>query len=538
MKLQAALLRRGGLFFVGEIVEYTGMNRAGGWTGIVLLVLGLAVPAPAAEDRPNIIFVMADDLGYGDLGCYGQKRIRTPHLDRMAADGMKFTQFYAGSTVCAPSRCVLMTGLHTGHCFIRGNGKINLRPGDVTVAEVLKTTGYTCGLMGKWGLGHENSSGLPTRQGFDSFFGYLDQHHAHNYYPSFLVRNEKRVLLKNVVPMEGRFGQGVATRQVEYSHDLVMAETMTWLDKVHDRPFFLYLALTIPHANNEAGARGMEVPELGEFGDRDWPEPEKGFASMIRNIDRDTGRVLDLLTELGIEKDTLVIFTSDNGYFCGAHGLQGKVLPYDDASRIPLIIYHPGLLSAEKRLRTKAVVGNIDFAPTILDAAGIQIPWRMDGASLLPIVNDPMRKVRDVLGIIQNWDWTNRDMTKGLAITSEDWKYINWCYADRNITPAEELFNLNQDPAEMENRIDDPVAAGELTMLRDAYDQFHRHWAKHCVDGPYYKRYQQIFDRHIPWVEKQYLTIDSQLQQIEWQQKLQQQYQDLTGETYPVYDDG
>ena len=214
------------------------MTSATSWTGVVLLVLGLSVPASGDQDHPNIIFIMADDLGYGDLGCYGQKRIRTPHLDRMAAEGMKFTQFYAGSTVCAPSRCVLMTGLHTGHCFIRGNGKINLRPGDVTVAEVLKTTGYTCGLMGKWGLGHENSSGLPTRQGFDSFFGYLDQHHAHNYYPSFLVRNEKRVLLKNVVPMEGRFGQGVATRQVEYSHDLVMKEALQWLQKHHQDPFF------------------------------------------------------------------------------------------------------------------------------------------------------------------------------------------------------------------------------------------------------------------------------------------------------------
>ena len=223
------------------------MTSATSWTGVVLLVLGLSVPASGDQDHPNIIFIMADDLGYGDLGCYGQKRIRTPHLDRMAAEGMKFTQFYAGATVCAPSRCVLITGLHTGHCFIRGNGKINLRPGDVTVAEVLKTTGYTCGLMGKWGLGHENSSGLPTRQGFDSFFGYLDQHHAHNYYPSFLVRNEKRVLLKNVVPMEGRFGQGVATRQVEYSHDLVMAETMTWLDKVHDRPFF-----SLPGSDNSS----------------------------------------------------------------------------------------------------------------------------------------------------------------------------------------------------------------------------------------------------------------------------------------------
>ena len=156
----------------------------------VLAMKPATVLAADKAARPNIIFIMADDLGYGDLGCFGQKRIRTPNIDRLADEGMKLTDFYAGSTVCAPSRCVLMTGLHTGHCFIRGNGKINLRPDDVTVAEVLKQAGYTCGLAGKWGLGHEKSSGLPTRQGFDHFFGYLDQHHAHNYYPSFLVRGE------------------------------------------------------------------------------------------------------------------------------------------------------------------------------------------------------------------------------------------------------------------------------------------------------------------------------------------------------------
>ena len=154
-------------------------------------------------DRPNIVYIMADDLGYGDLGCYGQKLIKTPNIDRLAKRGMRFTDFYAGSTVCAPSRCVLMTGLDTGHCFIRGNGKDNLRPEDVTVAEVLKRADYATGQVGKWGLGHEGSTGLPTRQGFDFFFGYLDQHHAHLFYPTFLVKNEKRVKLRNIVPDEG-----------------------------------------------------------------------------------------------------------------------------------------------------------------------------------------------------------------------------------------------------------------------------------------------------------------------------------------------
>src|SRR4029450_9441892 len=169
------------------------------------------------------------DLGYGDLGCYGQRKTKTPALDRMAAEGMRFRQFYAGSTVCAPSRCVLMTGLHTGHCYIRGNAKTNLRPEDVTVAEVLKGAGYRTGLVGKWGLGHEGSAGIPTRQGFDQFFGYLDQTHAHNYYPTFLLRNEERVRLRNVVPNEGPVGQGVATQRVEYSPDLMTEEALAFL---------------------------------------------------------------------------------------------------------------------------------------------------------------------------------------------------------------------------------------------------------------------------------------------------------------------
>src|SRR5262245_27203114 len=226
---------------------------------------GTTEAEPTQTGRPNIIFILADDLGYGDLGCYGQKRIETPHLDRLAAEGMRFTQFYAGSTVCAPSRCTLMTGPHTGHCLIRGNGRDPLRPEDVTVAKVLKQAGYATGLVGKWGLGEEGSTGVPTRQGFDSFFGYLNQHHAHNYYPAFLIRDEKRVPLRNVVPGTGDFGSNVATHKIEYSHDLLAEEALTFVDRHKDRPFFLYLAFTAPHANNEAGKQGMEVPDYGIY---------------------------------------------------------------------------------------------------------------------------------------------------------------------------------------------------------------------------------------------------------------------------------
>ena len=168
------------------------------------------------EQKPNLVFILADDLGYGDLGCYGQKQIATPNIDRLAREGIRFTQFYAGSTVCAPSRCVLMTGLHTGHCYIRGNADQSLRSADHSVAQLLQSAGYTNGLFGKWGLGQEGTEGVPTRKGFDEFFGYLDQHHAHNYYPAFLISNESRIALKNAVPGKGPFGSGVATTKVEY----------------------------------------------------------------------------------------------------------------------------------------------------------------------------------------------------------------------------------------------------------------------------------------------------------------------------------
>lgn len=234
------------------------MTRA---TVICLLALILTFApfdsAGAAESatRPNIVLILADDLGYGDLGCYGQKRIRTPNLDRLAAEGVRFTSCYAGSTVCAPSRCTLMTGMHTGHCRVRSNARVPLLPEDVTVAEVLKSAGYATGIVGKWGLGEPDTTGLPTRQGFDTWFGYLNQAHAHNYYPDYLWRGEQRVPLDNVVH------DGVATSKVTYSADLFAREALDFLDAHQREPFFLYFASTLPHANNEAGKQGMEVPQ-------------------------------------------------------------------------------------------------------------------------------------------------------------------------------------------------------------------------------------------------------------------------------------
>lgn len=362
---------------------------------ILALLLSLAACAAEPVRPPNIIFILADDLGYGDLGCYGQQKIQTPNLDRIAAEGMRFTQFYAGSTVCAPSRCCLMTGYHTGHAFIRGNGKDNLRPSDVTVAKLLHDRGYRTGLIGKWGLGHEGSTGVPTKQGFDDFFGYLDQHHAHNYYPAFLHRGEERVKLKNVVPGDGPFGKGVATEKFEYSHDLFAAEALSFVERHKDRPFFLYLAFTIPHANNEGGKRGMETPDLGLYRDKDWPENQKAHAAMITRMDRDIGQLMEQLKKLDLDEKTIVFFSSDNGPhreggndpdFAKSSGpLRGiKRDLYEGGIRVPMLVRWPGQIAAGK---TSDYVGAFwDVLPTLAELAGAKdrIPSGLDGVSFVP----------------------------------------------------------------------------------------------------------------------------------------------------------
>lgn len=397
---------------------------------LLLAVVAGTPPAPAGQAaRPNIVLILADDLGYGDLGCYGQKKIRTPNLDRMAAQGIRFTQFYAGSTVCAPSRCVLMTGLHTGHAYIRGNGRTDLRPEDVTVAEVLKSAGYATGVIGKWGLGTEGGSGQPTRQGFDEFFGYLDHTHAHNYYPSFLFRNEERMSLKNVVPNEGRFGQGVASVRAEYSHDLFTDEALRFVERYRDRPFFLYLAYTIPHANNEAGSRGMEVPDLGEYAERDWPPAQKAHAAMISRMDRDIGRLLTRLRELRLDERTLVLFSSDNGPhreggndpdFADSNGpLRGiKRDLYEGGIRVPMIARWPGQIRAGQ---VSEHVGYFaDFLPTAAELAGVAAPSGLDGISFAPTLLGDSRAQRRHRYLY--WEFYERGSAQ--AVRLGDWKGV------------------------------------------------------------------------------------------------------------------
>jgi arylsulfatase A-like enzyme len=369
-------------------------RRALACASLAVLAATLA-PARAAERPPNILLIVADDLGYGDLGPYGQGRIATPNLDRLAAQGVRFTRAYAGSTVCAPSRCALMTGLHTGHARIRGNARVPLEPGDVTVAEVLKSAGYATGLVGKWGLGEPDSTGVPNRQGFDTFFGYLNQQHAHNYYPDHLWRDEiKEPLAGNRV---GPIPE-IATERTQYAPDLFTREAIRFLETNRERPWFLYLATILPHANNERGreeGNGMEIPpgapERARYADEPWPQPQKDHAAMITKLDAEVGKVLDALDRLGLADTTLVLFTSDNGphkeggadpAFFGSSGpLRGyKRSLHDGGIRVPALARWPGHIRAGTT--SDQVWAFWDVLPTFADLVGAKIPEGVDGISL------------------------------------------------------------------------------------------------------------------------------------------------------------
>jgi arylsulfatase A-like enzyme len=386
---------------------------------MVVLCLWLLAPLLGLEAaralRPNIILIVADDLGYGELGCYGQKVIQTPELDRMAAEGMRFTQFYAGATVCAPSRSVLMTGQHGGHTRVRGNAGRNnpqaqaLRADDLTLAKVLQSAGYRTSLVGKWGLGDVGAaeSGLPRRQGFDSFFGYLSQVHAHNHYPDFLWRDEQRVPLPNQIVPVGPDGAGYATNAVVYADDLFADEVLAQVARPGSGPFFLFWSMVVPHANNErrpARHDGAEVPDYGPYGDRPWSDPNKGHAAMITRLDNQVGRLLTGLRNRKLDRQTLVLFTSDNGphresnhdpdrYFQPSGAVRGYKRDLTDGGiRVPLIAWWPGTLRAGRASGQVGYFG--DFLATFAELAGAQVPAGRDSISLAPTLTGQTRRQR------------------------------------------------------------------------------------------------------------------------------------------------
>lgn len=392
----------------------------------------------SAGERPNLIWVMADDLGYGELGCYGQTVIQTPHLDRMASEGLRFTQFYSGATVCAPSRSVLMTGQHHGHTRVRGNaGSKNplaqaLRKEDITVAKVLQSAGYQTVLSGKWGLGDAGfaESGLPRKQGFDQFWGYLNQHHAHNHFPDFLWENESRMGLPNEVVPIGADGGGYATKAVVYADDLLAEKVVQFVTAPHQKPYFLYWSLVVPHANNERTRElknGAEVPDFGPYADRDWPESDKGQAAMVTRMDALVGKLLETLRTTGQDKNTLVIFTSDNGPHQESNHDLKRFQPSgpfrgikrsltEGGIRVPCIAWWPGTVSAHQ---TSAHVGYFgDWMATAAELAETQTPDGCDSLSLVPTLLGRGEQVRHEF---LYWEFHERNFQQA-ALLAGRWK--------------------------------------------------------------------------------------------------------------------
>jgi arylsulfatase A len=430
-----------------------------GWAAVVLAALLLLhdSDSSAAMQRsipPSILLIQADDLGYGDLSAYGQAHFTTPSLDRLAREGTRFTHYYSGSTVCAPSRAALMTGIHTGHAWIRGNGDIPLRDEDTTIAMSLRAAGYRTGVIGKWGLGGPGTSGHPDRKGFDHAFGFLDHRHAHRQYTDHLWRNGERV----AVDVE-----------TDYVNDLFTQDAIKFIENADGRPFFLYLNYTVPHAelrvpadslaavkgkfqetpftNPKADARTtgatIDSPSLGY---RSQPTPRATFAAMITRMDRDIGRLADVLRARGLEERTLVLFISDNGphreggadpqFFNSSGGLRGiKRDLYEGGIRVPMIARWKGTVPAGRI--SADVWAHWDVFPTVAEVAGAKVPAGLDGSSKVRALRGQSQPASEFL----YWEFHERGFQQ--AVRMGQWKAVRL----KAGAPLE-LYDLQTDPAE------------------------------------------------------------------------------------------
>jgi arylsulfatase A-like enzyme len=453
--------------------------------GLSLLTANLGAPAAAAK-RPNVVFVIADDLGYGDLGCYGQTKIRTPNIDRLAAEGMRFTAHYSGCNVCAPSRCVLMTGQHPGHAYIRDNrgglagqeGQEPVPPDSLHLPLTFKRLGYTLGGFGKWGLGPVGSTGDPLKQGFDRFFGYNCQAVAHNYYPTSLWNNDERFPLDNPkfsahqkLPSSADAAAPASyatfTGQA-YAPDLITAEALKFVRANQDKPFFLYYPTTVPHlalqvpedSLKEYEGRFPETPYRGDRGYLPHRTPHAAYAAMITRMDREVGRIVELIQTLGLDQQTIFVFTSDNGplydriggtdteFFNSAAGFRGhKGSFYEGGFRVPCIVRWTGRIAAGRT--SDRVTGFEDWLPALLElvGAGDALPSGLDGLSFAPTLLGRSQEPRPFL-------YRESPGYGGqLAVRSGDWKLVRQrLTAGRRQKnpppPTTELYDLAKDPFE------------------------------------------------------------------------------------------
>jgi arylsulfatase A-like enzyme len=434
----------------------------------------------APKDKPNIIYILSDDLNWGDTEPFGQKKIRTPNINRIAREGIIFTQAYAGNSVCAPSRSCIMQGKHPGHARVRDNSYRNYResllPGDFTVAQLLKNAGYTTGLFGKWGLSNHDQPGLPNDKGFDEFFGYLNQQHAHNFYPQFLYHNKERVYypengdhykkenygVPNPYDADGKVQPlGIPDpSKAKYAFDEYAKRGYDFVKQNKDKPFFLYLAYTIPHGN-------LIVPELGIYKDKDWPIQFKEWAAMITRMDTEIGKLLDLLKELKIDDNTIIFFSSDNGnpgqydavyprdantptinqFFANQSPTRGgKGNTYDGAFHIPALARWPKQIAPGQT--SDFVWAFWDFLPTAADLAGVTPPADIDGISFLPAL---IKKGKQKMHEFFYWEYDQDQLVR----------YGNWYARKANGKQGIELYDLKNDPAQSKD-----LAAGHPDIIK------------------------------------------------------------------------
>lgn len=394
--------------------------------------------------KPNIIYILLDDAGIGDFSAYGCKYGVTPNIDRLATEGMKFTRAYSGSAVCAPSRMVLMTGQHTGHILRRANqskiGLLALPAGQTTVARMLQNAGYATGGFGKWGLGNPETTGVAEKQGFDVFFGYYDQKHAHNHYTDYLIRNSVKVPIQ----------QSGKHTWADYAPTRIANETLSFIEQNKDRPFFCYAAWTPPHGD-------YVIPEDPVFSGKPWPEEIKNYAAMVALADRDVGRVMQKLKDLGIDDRTLVIFSSDNGAnpefiepLGSTGGLRGhKRMLYEGGTRTPLIVRWPGKI--QPGTTSDLLTAFVDFLPTAAELSGLPAPKGIDGHSIVPTLLGKGQQTRHESLYFEIYEPYFQQ-----AVRMGDWKG----YRLGTKAPLE-LYDLKADPAEKQN-----IAAAHPDIVR------------------------------------------------------------------------
>jgi len=447
-------------------------NKVGLLLGSLSCVAAQNVVAQTKSSQPNIIYILADDLGYGDLGCYGQQKFSTPNIDAMANDGMRFTQNYSGSTVSAPSRCCLLTGKHTGHAAIRGNtnekgsdGKLydtSLPDAEVTIAELLKTQNYATACIGKWGMGGVGSEGHPNKQGFDYFYGYLGQANAHWYYPEYIHENSTEVLLGKKV----------------YTHDLFENKALEFIKTNAEKPFFLYLAVTIPHAELQIPAEyrtayeNSFMPEKAHKGDYSPQEkPHATFAAMVSRLDITVGKLNLLLRDLKLDENTIVVFSSDNGphkeggadpqFFNGGGGLRGvKRDLYEGGIRVPMIVKWPQVVKSGTV--SNQPIAFWDVLPTLAEVGTVKPTSKIDGVSFLPTLKGKKQSIKH-----QPFYWEFYEQGGKQAVISGDWKLIKL-----NVKTPEktyfELYNIKNDLSEKNNLAStQPAMVKKLSKLMD-----------------------------------------------------------------------